>query len=84
MPTTHDTSGRPYAKLSELMPGSRVVVDDGFTCMTAWRERTVWFRDGGLELRCKCDGHLLEPQGNGNAGILIGVYHAADFKGGRR
>lgn len=52
MTSTHDLQGRPYAKLSQLKIGDKVVVDDGFDCMKPWKVRTVWGNHSGLWLRC--------------------------------
>ena len=88
MPAT-DASGRPYAKLSELQPGDKVQVDDGFTCIKAGAKRTVWYKGDGLCIRCggsadddedstadkpQVHSHYLVGQLSDDGDSLIGIY----------
>ena len=80
--TTHDIHNRPYARLSTLKPGDKVIVDDGFTCMKRWSEREVRANDDGSVgwLRCTYNGHGLEGQLDfDDDDILIGIYRKEDF-----
>lgn len=85
MTSTHDAHGRPYAKLSQIKPGDKVLVDDGFECMKAWSIRTVWFQAGDLYLRCSgpdgeskplTERHSLEGQLQDDGDTLIGIFVA--------
>jgi len=82
---THDTSGRPYARLSALKPGDLVIVDDGFTCMKRWSERAVVeeadLADGvrWLGVRCRSGIHLFIGQLQADGDTLIGVYQKDEF-----
>lgn len=81
-----DTHGRPYAKLSQLTPGSRVRVDDGFDCLLPWSELTVVDVDGDLAVihntpECgACGGsggdcpHMLGGQLMDDGDSLVGMY----------
>lgn len=73
---TADTSGKPYAKLSELKPGDVLVADGGFTCMKEGaRMKVVKDHDGSLFLPCDCGGHHLVGQAD-DGEHLIGLYRA--------
>lgn len=82
-----DKLGREYAKLSNLKPGDRIYVDDGFTCIPNNAIRKVYVsKDGDLCIRCggpfevdetkdapQVHNHSLEGQLT-RTGYLIGVY----------
>jgi hypothetical protein len=80
--TMPDINGRPYAKLSDLKPGSFVTVDDGFSCML----EGVVFEvkadpKGSLYIDCSENGHTLDGQLAGDDNDqghdpdeLIGIY----------
>lgn len=78
-----DINGRPYAKLSELKPGSLVEVDDGFDCMKGADVLTVQGEIGSLFISCLSEGgHTLDGQLAGedndqghDPDELIGIYH---------
>ena len=72
-----DTSGRPYARLADLVDGQLVTLDAGFSCMSAGEARVS--RDhstGRMFFRCDCGQHFLD--GQEEKGYLVGVYvHAS-------
>lgn len=71
---TTDISGKPWAKLSELKPGSILIPDDGFTCMKAGQPVAV-ARDsnGELFVPCRGGGHTLCGQAD-DGEHLVGLY----------
>lgn len=85
---THDTSGRPYAKLSKLQAGAKVQVDGGFTCILAGAVLEVKRKHDELYIdccgsECTCiedlskpstDEHYLSGQLDEDNDTLIGVY----------
>jgi hypothetical protein len=79
MTLTHDTFGRPYAKLSELREGQTVELDGGFTCTTAI---TVLLRKderGVLGFTCDEGFHRIDGQAD-DGEHCIGVYTPAADK----
>lgn len=74
-----DKFNRPYARLDDLKRGDRVIVDDGFTCMTAWSEKIVDEDNAGLFVDCEDGGHGLDGQDDGD-GFLVGIYLADGFE----
>lgn len=82
---THDTSGRPYARLSELKAGDVVIVDDGFDCMARWSERVVHLDpeatvdDDRFQIPCTHKWHNLSGQLTGTDDALTGIYHRSVF-----
>ena len=75
-----DILGRPYAKLSELRVGDKVVVDDGFDYMAPWSELQV-FEDerGELAIVCNEGQHTLDGQIMDDGDSLMGVYRKEGF-----
>lgn len=76
MAATHDTKGRPYAKLGDLKVGDKVETDDGFTCM---RGRTHTVRvdsEGSLFIPCRHREHHLIGQAD-DGEHCVGVYPVA-------
>ncbi len=70
-----DTWGRPYAKLSALKPGDRVIVDGDFDCMDAWITLEVLLAPDGLYLPCAEGRHYLNGQLlTGDGDTLVGIY----------
>lgn len=54
--------GRPYATLAEVVRGTILQADGGFTCLAANDIRRVYHDADGLYIRC-CEGkHYLEGQ----------------------
>lgn len=73
---TADTTGRAYAKLSQVQPGDVLESDGGFTCMKEGaRQKVVKDHDGSLFLPCDCGGHALAGQTD-DGETLIGLYPA--------
>lgn len=77
---THDIQNRPYARLSQLKPGDIVIVDDGFTCMTAWSEKEIRTGDCGLYIECEKGIHTIDGQLDIDGAALIGIYRKEDFQ----
>jgi hypothetical protein len=79
--TTHSADGRPWAKLSELKPGDKLVTDGGFTCMLDDAVKEVRQRENG-DLYIECDlegGHTLEGQvSEVNHDSLVGLWMSTD------
>ena len=76
---TTDKQGRPYARLSELCVGAKIVCDGGFTCMKEGDIKTVEFDDAIGEFWIECDDgrHYLEGQlDDDDLDTLIGLYRA--------
>ena len=69
---THDTKGRPWAKLSELKVGDKIETDVGFDCIGA-ETRFVCVDDDGLYFVCKEGRHYLTGQTVDDE-HLIGIY----------
>lgn len=57
---THDKTGRPWAKLSELKAGDKVELDNGFTCHARGVTR-LGEDSGGLFFRCNGDKEKKTP-----------------------
>ncbi len=68
---THDKAGRAYAKLSELKPGDKVELDDGFTCHPAGV--VILYQRNGLYFDCHEGGHNLLGQAD-DGEHCVGVY----------
>ena len=51
-----DTTGRPYARLSELRPGDKIETDAGFTCLAKGEVAEVHADASGI-LFVFCSGH---------------------------
>lgn len=60
--STHDTQGRPWAKLNELKPGDKIELDDGFIC-TDMKIRTVFSDEHGLYFFCNGPDDSLKEKG---------------------
>lgn len=74
MPTTHDKSGRAYAKLSELKAGDRLVADGGFDCLEDGQLVVVKATAaGGLFVICAEGEHYLDGQAD-DGEHLVGLY----------
>jgi hypothetical protein len=73
---TKDTTGRPYAKLSQMKVGVNLECDGGFTCLKAGAHRRV-LREGpgkdGLYIRCKSGKHFIAGQAD-DGEHLVGLY----------
>lgn len=82
-PVTHDLQNRPYARLSQLKPGSTIIVDDGFSeangydChLEPWSEHRVkqlpkgqeqYPGDRMLYISCAEGRHMLDGQLQGKS-----------------
>lgn len=78
--STHDTQGRPYAKLSELKIGDILVPDGSFTCIALGEQQIVQKDVHGLFIDCHGDPswdkhYLLADDGE----HLIGLYRREDY-----
>jgi len=70
-----DINGRPYAKLSELVPGDQLEADSGFTCLKdGERVKVIKDHDGSLFIPCADGGHHLDGQADDDGEHLIGLY----------
>lgn len=68
-----DNQGRQYAKIVNVKPGARVVVDSDFTCMAAGAVKEVKAdADGDLYIDCDEGSHHLDGQIDGD--FYIGLY----------
>ena len=56
----------PFAKLSDVKPGTRLKADDGFDCITDGEVLTVAEDDGGLYVPCTRGHHYLDGRRNYN------------------
>src|SRR4051812_38867145 len=86
-----DIDGIPYAKLSQLKPGNKVIPDGDFDCLLAWQPLTVVDFEGELSVihnteTCgACGGeneicpHGLDGQLQDDGDTLIGIYHEEDY-----
>lgn len=70
--STHDLNGRPYAKLSELRVGDKVMVDGGFSCMHDGDVKIVKEKDG-LYIDCRYGHHHLHALATDDE-HCIGIY----------
>lgn len=71
-----DTNGRAYLAADTAAAGSRIEVDDGFTCIGEGQQRQIQQDDGGLFFECKDGQHYLAGQFNDAATHYVGVYPA--------
>lgn len=72
---THDSNGRPWAKLSEIKPGDKLQADGGFTCIPEEAIQVVKSGPDGLYVNCVSEKHLLSSQvSEENGDSLIGLY----------
>lgn len=76
--STHSTDGRPWARLSELKAGDKLVADGGFTCIKKGGVVVVEARgDGQLYVGCRSGSHYLDGQVSGeNHDSLIGLWRS--------
>lgn len=72
---THNTNGRPYAKLSELKAGDIVELDTGFTCHTAGKV-AVCEDKAGLFFECGEGHHYFEGQTE-DGEHCVGIFKAS-------
>ncbi len=88
-----DKQGRPYARLSTLKPGDKIIVDDGFAhtkcAMAAWSQHPVKQMPAGkqqypgdrmLYISCSQGRHMLDGQLMSDNDSLVGIYRLEDFK----
>lgn len=69
---THDTKGRPWAKLSELKAGDKIELDSGFNCAGPGPTE-VHASDHGLYFECSEGHHYLHDQAD-DGEHCVGVY----------
>lgn len=74
--STHDTTGREYARLSALKAGDVVTLDTGFTCRRAG-PATLEQGAGELCFQCSAGNHYLGGQLGEDGEHLIGIYPPA-------
>ncbi len=70
--STHDTAGRPWAKLSELKQGDELEFDADFTCDP--NDEVDSEPDGRLFVLCAEGKHYLDGQCTDDGEHLIGIY----------
>lgn len=71
--STHDKSGREYARLSQLQAGDVVELDSDFTCHKAGRT-VLGENESGLFFICNEGNHQLDGQLAEDGDHLVGVY----------
>jgi hypothetical protein len=81
---THDTQGRPWAKLSEIKSGDVLTIDSGFTCMAQGERKLVEIIAGECYVRCNHGMHYLNDSAD-DGEHLVGFYRekAHDLGTGR-
>lgn len=67
-----DKDGREYAKLSRLVIGDKVEVDDDFDCMKG--TRIVHGNKQGKYITCDEGSHQLDGQLMDDGDSLVGIY----------
>lgn len=70
---THDTTGRPWAKLSELKAGDWIELDSGFTCHGPGKVQLWLDKDGDLAFSCSQVTHAIFGQAD-DGEHCIGIY----------
>lgn len=75
---TKDKQGRKYARLGQLVAGSRVKVDGDFACIEPWTEQIVERDADGLFIQCEEGHHYLDGCCGHGSDHLLGVYLAGD------
>lgn len=70
--STHDTNGRPWAKLSELEAHRLVELDGGFTCHKAGPV-TLYQDEVGLYFECEDGRHYVSGQAD-DGEHCVGIY----------
>jgi len=70
---SHDTFGKPYAKLADLKAGDVLELDQGFTCMKGERNVCLYHATNELFVHCNHGLHFLSGQDDGD-GYLVGMY----------
>ena len=74
MTQTHDTSGRPYAKLSELRTGDCIELDESFDCHSPGIAIVFETKPGiRLYFVCKYGFHFIDGQAD-DGEHCIGIY----------
>lgn len=77
-----DMLGMNWARvpISAVHPGSKLVCDDGFTCMKDHAVRTVWAapNGGGLYVRCDDGQHFLDGQESDDGVFYVGFWFKGD------
>lgn len=71
--STHDTQGRPWARLTQLNEGDEVEVT-GFTCIPDGAIRNVHHIPQGRYIVCSHGHHFLAGQTEGIDEYCVGVY----------
>ncbi len=72
---SHDTNGRPYAKSDNIVKGSIIIPDGGFSCMKAGTTKVVGIsKDGSLCVQCSAGDHLLSGQLDPTNTFYVGFY----------
>ena len=73
MCNSHDTYGRPWAKLSEVKAGDWLRSDAGFDCLSTEAEVEVQQHPTGLFVVCSEGMHFIEGQAD-DGEHLVGFY----------
>jgi hypothetical protein len=60
--STHSIDGRPWAKLSKLKPGDKIVSDGGCECIATSLTLEVKAENGELYVDCDMGRHFLDVQ----------------------
>ncbi len=74
-----DVSGRAYAFAAAVNAGDLLEADGGFTCIPDGKILTVQGDPGALFVACRCGGHAIDGQNDGN-GVLVGFSSAERAK----
>lgn len=71
--STHDKSGKPYAKLSELKVNDKVMLNASFSCHSGG-ETVLEQDEQGLYFKCKVGKHYISGQAV-NGEHCVGIYN---------
>lgn len=70
--TTHDSTRRPYFKLSEVKEGQQIELDDGFTCARPGPSELILGKHGLYFLCNECEHYISGQADDGEH--CVGVY----------
>ena len=71
---THDKNGKPWAKLSELKEGDKLIADGDFTCLRSAGSVKIKKDHAGFYFECSEGQHYLDGQLDDDGEHLIGLY----------
>ena len=65
---------RPFAPVSAVRAGTKIVVDGGFTCVEEGERHVILEDDDGLYFECRAGHHYLDGQLSDDELTYVGVY----------